>query len=45
MKERLSVTIDEQLIRELEELLDERTFRNKSHLVELAIAKWLEEQQ
>lgn len=43
MKQKLCVTVDEKLIRKLEDRLGERVFRNKSHIVELALAKWLEE--
>jgi len=43
MKEKLSVTIDEENARLLEKLLDESEFRNKSHIVEFAIVRLLEE--
>tara|TARA_Y100000310_G_scaffold344172_1_gene455523 strand:- start:250 stop:486 length:237 start_codon:yes stop_codon:yes gene_type:complete len=45
MKERLSVTVEAELIRKLEKCLDGVTFRNKSHIVEMAVAKWLESQE
>jgi len=45
MKQKLCVTVDEKLVKQLEEQLGERVFRNKSHIVELALAKWLEEKK
>lgn len=42
MKERLSVTVDKELVSNVERLLDNKKFRNKSHIVELALIKWLE---
>jgi len=45
MKERLSVTVDKDVLKQLENHLNKRIFRNKSHIVELALNKWLEEQK
>jgi metal-responsive CopG/Arc/MetJ family transcriptional regulator len=45
MKERLSVTIDRELVLDLNKVLDSEYFRNKSHLVEIAIKKYLMEKQ
>ena len=45
MKKKLSVTVDKELISKLDEILrdDLEIFRNKSHLVEIAIKKYLKE--
>ncbi len=45
MKERLSVTIDKELIMTIDEVLNDETFRNKSHLVEIALKKYLKEKK
>jgi len=45
MKKKLSISIEEGTIIELEEYVNEGTFRNKSHLIELAIDKFLENQK
>ena len=45
MKERLSVTIDSELITDIEAILQDGSFRNKSHLVEVAIKKYLKEKK
>ena len=45
MKKKLSISIEEETIIELEEYVSEGTFRNKSHLIELAIDKFLENQK
>jgi Arc/MetJ-type ribon-helix-helix transcriptional regulator len=41
MKQKLSITIDEEKIRILESLLKEGRFRNKSHIVEYSLDKFL----
>ncbi|MEK6733919.1 MAG: hypothetical protein AABY27_02295 [Pseudomonadota bacterium] len=41
MKKKLSISIEEKTITELECYLKEGIFRNKSHLIELAINKFL----
>ena len=44
MKHRISISIDEELIPQMWELMRrQRIFRNKSHLVEEAIRRLLEE--
>ena len=43
MKQKLSITIDEKNDKLLEKLLNEGEFRNKSHIVEFAIVRLLEE--
>ena len=42
MKKKLSISIDSETITNLEKYVDEGTFRNKSHLIELAVNKFLE---
>jgi metal-responsive CopG/Arc/MetJ family transcriptional regulator len=42
MKKKLSVTVEEKLIDQLDSKLKNSLFRNKSHLVEIAIEKFLE---
>lgn len=44
MKRKLSVTVEEDLLSQLDEKLLSNTFRNKSHLVEIALQKYLEEE-
>jgi len=43
MKKKLSITIDEEKVAEIEALLDEGSFRNKSHVLEYALNKLLKE--
>jgi Arc/MetJ-type ribon-helix-helix transcriptional regulator len=45
MKQKLSVTIDEEKIELVEEILKQGLFRNKSHVLEFALSKFLEEKQ
>ncbi|MEN9626282.1 MAG: hypothetical protein RL557_610 [archaeon] len=48
MKEKLSVTVDKELIAKLDEIILKEKyekFRNKSHLVEVAIKEFLKEEQ
>jgi len=42
MKRKLSVTIDEELLSKLDSKLQNKMLRNKSHLVEIALMKYLE---
>ena len=42
MKQKLSVTIDEELLKKLDAQIETRLFRNKSHIVEYALSKLLE---
>ena len=44
MKSKLSVTLDEEVVHEIVRNLSTGKFRNKSHLVEFAVKKLLEEQ-
>ena len=43
MKQKLSITIDEENVRQIEKMLQEGEFRNKSHVVEFAIVKLINE--
>lgn len=45
MKEKLSITIEEEKVRVIEEMLKEGLFRNKSHIVEYSLNKFLKERQ
>jgi len=44
MKQKLSVTIDDELLTKIAAALSSCKFRNKSHLVEFAVKKLMEEQ-
>ena len=43
MKHRLSVTVNEETVRQIQDKLRSGLFRNKSHIVEHAINKFLRE--
>ncbi|MBS3092948.1 ribbon-helix-helix protein, CopG family [Candidatus Pacearchaeota archaeon] len=43
MKQKLSITIDEDLIEKLKKVVDSGRFRNKSHLVEFSLSEFLKE--
>jgi len=45
MKSKLSITLDEKLVAEILKALSTGKFRNKSHVVEYAVKKLLEEQE
>lgn len=42
MKSKLSITLDEETVAEIEKQLHSGRFRNKSHVVEYAVKKLLE---
>lgn len=44
MKTKISVTIDKEKILRINEILQKGLFRNKSHVLEYALIKFLEEQ-
>lgn len=44
MKQKLSITIDEEKVRIINRILKEGLFRNKSHILEYALIKFLEEE-
>jgi len=41
MKSKLSISMEEQTIKQLDSILDEGLFRNKSHLIEYAITQFI----
>ena len=43
MKQKLSITLDEDTLRQITEQLNSGKFRNKSHLIEYALIKFLED--
>jgi Arc/MetJ-type ribon-helix-helix transcriptional regulator len=43
MKQKISITIDEETIKMIEETIKEGTFRNKSHAVEFSLNKLMKE--
>jgi len=43
MKQKVSISIDEEKIKLLEKLLHDGKFRNKSHIIEYSIDKFLKE--
>ena len=45
MKEKLSITIEENKVRLIEEILKDGLFRNKSHILEYSLDKFLKEKQ
>jgi len=44
MKQKISVSIDEEKIKLIEEKLKEGRFRNKSHIIEYSLDKFLKEE-
>ena len=44
MKTRLSITIDEEKVPLIDEVLKKGAFRNKSHLLEFILTKFLEKE-
>lgn len=45
MKTKLSVTIDEEKVALIDEILKKGFFRNKSHILEFALIKFLDSQE
>ena len=45
MKQKLSITIDEEKIEYLDKLLKEGSFRSKSHIIEFVLSKFLKERE
>ncbi|MBW2981701.1 ribbon-helix-helix domain-containing protein [Candidatus Woesearchaeota archaeon] len=45
MKIKVSISMEEDTIKAVEKLVKEDTFRNKSHLIELATKRYLKEVQ
>jgi len=44
MKTKISITIDEEKVSRIDEILERGFFRNKSHVLEFALTKFLENQ-
>ncbi len=42
MKQKLSITVDEEKVKRIEVILKRGFFRNKSHILEFALTKFLE---
>jgi Arc/MetJ-type ribon-helix-helix transcriptional regulator len=45
MKQKISISIDEEKVKRVDELLKTSKFRNKSHVVEVALEKLLEDEK
>ncbi len=45
MKQKLNITIDEEKIIKINEILKQGLFRNRSHIMEYALIKFLEGEQ
>lgn len=45
MKQKISITMEEEIVQELEQLLEGTRFRNKSHIIEHAVDKFLREEE
>jgi len=45
MKQKLSITIEEETINQLKKFIIEGKFRNKSHLIEYSVNKFLKEKE
>ncbi|MBI4148596.1 hypothetical protein HY490_04865 [Candidatus Woesearchaeota archaeon] len=43
VRQKLSITINQELLQKLDSMLSDGTYRNKSHLVEMALRKFVEE--
>jgi Arc/MetJ-type ribon-helix-helix transcriptional regulator len=41
MKQKLSITIEEDIVKEIEDKVKDRLFRNKSHIIEYALYRLL----
>lgn len=44
MKQKISISIDEEKMEEIEELLKGPRFRNKSHIIEYSLERFLQEE-
>ncbi len=45
MKQKLSITMEEETIKLIDEILKEGRFRNKSHLIEYSLNRFLKEEK
>ena len=44
MKQKLSISIEEEKVKQIEALLESSRFRSKSHIVEFSLDKFLQEE-
>jgi Arc/MetJ-type ribon-helix-helix transcriptional regulator len=44
MKTKISVSIDEKMLKKIEEVVGKGRFRNKSHIIEYSVRKLIEEE-
>ncbi len=44
MKQKISITVDQEMIKLIEEMLEDARFRNRSHVIEYSLKKFLKEQ-
>ncbi len=42
MKQKLSITVEKDIVARLEKKIDGKLFRNKSHVIEYALREWVE---
>ncbi len=45
MKQKLSVTVEKDIVAQLEKRVDGRVFRNRSHVIEYALREWVEKKK
>ena len=45
MKTKLSISMDEELVKQIEANLEEGSFRNKSHIIEYALKEFLRKEK
>ncbi len=45
MKQKINITIDEERIEQIENILKDGLFRNRSHILEYALIKFLEREK
>jgi len=45
MKRKISVSLDEKTLEKVEEYMLEDSFRNKSHVIEFALSKFIKEKE
>ena len=43
MKKKISITIDKEKLEAIEKLLEDKMFRNRSHVIEYGVGKFLDE--
>lgn len=42
MKAKISITVEEDILKKLDKILEEGLFRNKSHVIEYSVKKFIE---